>query len=149
MVIGAVASSLYIVDAYRDLSIEGFTCMIIFKNFFSYALTYKVWTLPSPWGSPVRINDILTPRRQAYDWWLELKTVSTPLFNIIGTVQLVICLTSIPMCKSSIPGFQIIINAKDRPLADHLFFSLWPDIYGKRVRSYYYRHDILAACGLR
>ncbi|EHA52799.1 hypothetical protein MGG_05085 [Pyricularia oryzae 70-15] len=97
MVIGAVASSLYIVDAYRDLSIEGFTCMIIFKNFFSYALTYK-----------------------AYDWWLELKTVSTPLFNIIGTVQLVICLTSIPMY-----------------------------IYGKRVRSYYYRHDILAACGLR
>ncbi|TLS30598.1 hypothetical protein PpBr36_03460 [Pyricularia pennisetigena] len=97
MVIGAVASSLYIVDAYRDLSIEGFTCMIIFKNFFSYGLTYK-----------------------AYDWWLELKTVSTPLFNIIATVQLLICLTSIPMY-----------------------------IWGKRVRSYYYRHDILAACGLR
>ncbi|TLD17908.1 uncharacterized protein PgNI_01212 [Pyricularia grisea] len=97
MVIGAVASSLYIVDAYRDLSIEGFTCMIIFKNFFSYGLTYK-----------------------AYDWWLELKTISTPLFNIIGTVQLIICLTSIPMY-----------------------------IWGKRVRSYYHRHDILAACGLR
>lgn len=97
MVIGAVASSLYIVDAYRDLSIEGFTCMIIFKNFFSYGLTYK-----------------------AYDWWLELKTVSTPLFNILGTVQLIICLSSIPMY-----------------------------IWGKRVRSFYHRHDILAACGLR
>lgn len=29
-VIGAVASSLYLVNAYRDLAIEGFTCLIVF-----------------------------------------------------------------------------------------------------------------------
>jgi len=31
MVIGAVAASLYIVDAHRDLAIESFTCILIFK----------------------------------------------------------------------------------------------------------------------
>ena len=77
MVIGAVASSLYIVDAYRDLAIEGFTCMIIFKNIFSFALTFK-----------------------AYDWLIANRTLSTPLFNKLGIVQVVICLTSIPLCKS-------------------------------------------------
>ena len=76
MVIGAVASSLYIVDAYRDLSIEGFTCLLIFKNFFSYGLTYK-----------------------AYDWLVANGTKARPVFNALGSVQLVICLLAIPMCK--------------------------------------------------
>jgi hypothetical protein len=49
--------------------------MIIFKNIFSYALTYK-----------------------AYDWIQENKTRATPVFNALATVQLIICLTSIPMC---------------------------------------------------
>jgi hypothetical protein len=80
MVIGAVASSLYIVDAYRDLAIEGFTCMIIFKNFFSFALTFK-----------------------AYEWLVENQTRATPLFNALGSVQLVICLLSIPLCKLLAP----------------------------------------------
>lgn len=97
MVIGAVASSLYIVDAYRDLAIEGFTCMIIFKNFFSFALTFK-----------------------AYDWLVENQTQARPVFNALGTVQLVVCLSSIPLY-----------------------------IYGKRIRSYYYRHDLLAKFGVR
>jgi MFS family permease len=97
MVIGAVASSLYIVDAYRDLAIEGFTCMIIFKNFFSYGLTYK-----------------------AYDWILENKTKAQPVFNALGTVQLIVCLLSIPMY-----------------------------IYGKRNRSFWHRHDILKKLGLK
>ncbi|KAK3389503.1 major facilitator superfamily domain-containing protein [Podospora didyma] len=97
MVIGAVASSLYIVDAYRDLAVEGFTCMIIFKNIFSFALTFK-----------------------AYDWLIENHTDATPLFNAIGTVQVVVSLTTIPLY-----------------------------IYGKRLRSYFARHDILAAFGVR
>jgi hypothetical protein len=50
--------------------------MIIFKNFFSYGLTYK-----------------------AYDWILENKTKAQPVFNALGTVQLIVCLLSIPMCK--------------------------------------------------
>ncbi|KAK6865784.1 MFS transporter-like protein [Apiospora arundinis] len=95
MVIGAVASSLYIVDAYRDLAIEGFTCLIIFKNFFSFGLTFK-----------------------AYDWLVQGGT--EPVFYALASVQVVICLTSIPMY-----------------------------IYGKRNRAYFYRHDILALTGLR
>ncbi|KAM0287688.1 hypothetical protein ACHAQH_000218 [Verticillium albo-atrum] len=72
MVIGAVASSLYIVDAYRDLAIEGFTCMIIFKNFFSFGLTWA-----------------------AYDWIIEGGVRTTMLS--IASIQVVICATSIPM----------------------------------------------------
>lgn len=75
MVIGAVASSLYIVDAYRDLAIEGLTCMIIFKNMFSFALTFK-----------------------AYEWLITNGTKATPLFNALGAIQVVICASSIPMC---------------------------------------------------
>ncbi|KAL2021320.1 hypothetical protein VTK56DRAFT_7291 [Thermocarpiscus australiensis] len=92
MVIGAVASSLYIVDAYRDLSIEGFTCMIVFKNVFSFGLTYR-----------------------AFEWLVQTNTKATPLFNTIGHVTLVVCLLSIPMY-----------------------------VFGKRLRSFSYRHDILA-----
>ncbi|KAL2159444.1 hypothetical protein VTH06DRAFT_2449 [Thermothelomyces fergusii] len=97
MVIGAVASSLYIVDAYRDLSIEGFTCMIIFKNIFSFALTFK-----------------------AFDWLVASNTKAEPLFNIIASIQLVVCVLSIPLY-----------------------------IFGKRIRSFFHRHDLLAAFGVR
>ncbi|WYZ42879.1 hypothetical protein EsH8_VI_000578 [Colletotrichum jinshuiense] len=72
MVIGAVASSLYIVDAYRDLAIEGFTIMIIFKNIFSFGLTYS-----------------------AYDWIIQggIK----PTMIAISSIQAVVCASSIPM----------------------------------------------------
>ncbi|KAL3423710.1 major facilitator superfamily transporter [Phlyctema vagabunda] len=89
MVIGAVASSLYIVDAHRDIAIEAFTCMLIFKNFFSFGLTWS-----------------------AYDWLVETGTIKT--FMAISSVQVVICLLSIPMY-----------------------------IYGKRNRSFFHRHDLL------
>ncbi|KAF4332045.1 transporter HOL1 [Fusarium beomiforme] len=49
MVTGAVTSSLYIVDAYRDLTIEGFTIMII-KNFFSLILTFFAYNWISDGG---------------------------------------------------------------------------------------------------
>ena len=92
MVIGAVASSLYIVDAYRDLTIEGFTCLMIFKNFFSFALTWK-----------------------AYDWIVQGGVVKT--FNAIGTVQLIICLLSIPMCEypqqdRSVPAYPLLTQLR-------------------------------------
>ncbi|KAK0717902.1 major facilitator superfamily domain-containing protein [Lasiosphaeria miniovina] len=88
MVIGAVASSLYIVDAYRDLAIEGFTCMIIFKNIFSFALTFK-----------------------AYDWFIENRTKATPVFNALGSVQLVVSLAAIPMCKPPCIAMSILAGA--------------------------------------
>lgn len=120
MVIGTVASSLYIVDAHRefrpsftlsifplesfsfsclfpsreqtqytqyltrhdfadpcyagDIAIEAFTCLIIFKNFFSFALTFK-----------------------AYDWIRDHGIHRT--FIIIASVQVAICVLSVPMCK--------------------------------------------------
>ncbi|KAM0353565.1 hypothetical protein ACHAPU_001577 [Fusarium lateritium] len=95
MVIGAVSSSLYIVDAYRDLAIEGFTIMIIFKNFFSFILTFF-----------------------AYNWINQGGIERTML--AIASIQVVVCLLSVPMY-----------------------------IYGKRVRAFYYRHDLLDMIGLR
>ncbi|KAK1780152.1 major facilitator superfamily domain-containing protein [Copromyces sp. CBS 386.78] len=97
MVIGAVAGSLYIVDAYRDLVIEGFTAMIVFKNFFSFALTFKAWP-----------------------WLIQSSVKAETIFNALGSVQLVVCLLTVPLY-----------------------------IYGKRLRSFSYRHDILELCGLR
>ncbi|KAL2200312.1 major facilitator superfamily domain-containing protein [Corynascus similis CBS 632.67] len=97
MVIGAVASSLYIVDAYRDLAIEGFTCMIIFKNIFSFALTLK-----------------------AFDWLVASNTRAEPLFNIIASIQVAVCVLSIPMY-----------------------------VFGKRIRSFFHRHDLLETFKVR
>ncbi|KAI9808293.1 MAG: hypothetical protein M1825_004750 [Sarcosagium campestre] len=95
MVIGAVASALYIVDAHRDISVEAFTCLLMFKNLFSFGLTWS-----------------------AYDWILESGIRRT--FVAIGSVQLVVCLLSIPMY-----------------------------ILGKKNRSFFHRHDILELLGLR
>jgi hypothetical protein len=50
--------------------------MIIFKNFFSFALTFK-----------------------AYDWLVANETNATPIFTAIGTCQLIICFSSVPLCK--------------------------------------------------
>jgi hypothetical protein len=50
--------------------------MIIFKNIFSFALTLK-----------------------AFDWLVTQRTRATPLFNIIASIQVAICVLSIPMCK--------------------------------------------------
>ena len=43
MVLGAVASSLYVVDAYPEIAVEAFTCMIVFKNVFSFGLTFSAF----------------------------------------------------------------------------------------------------------
>ncbi|KAL8658476.1 MAG: hypothetical protein Q9226_000970 [Calogaya cf. arnoldii] len=89
MVLGAVASALYIVDAHRDIAVEAFTCLLIFKNIFSFALT---------WG--------------AYDWLTTAGISKT--FYIVGSIQVSICLLSIPMY-----------------------------IFGKWNRAFFSRHDIL------
>ncbi|KAI9781388.1 MAG: hypothetical protein M1839_005982 [Geoglossum umbratile] len=89
MVLGAVASALYIVDAHREIAVEAFTCLLIFKNFFSFGLTWS-----------------------AYDWLLKFGIAKT--FYIIGSVQLVVCLVTIPMY-----------------------------IFGKRNRSFFHRYNIL------
>lgn len=72
MVIGAVAASLYIVDAHRDIAIEAFTCVLIFKNFFSFGLTFST-----------------------YDWIVQAGTMKCLMW--ISSIQVVICLLGIPM----------------------------------------------------
>ncbi|KAL8773133.1 MAG: hypothetical protein Q9209_001809 [Squamulea sp. 1 TL-2023] len=89
MVLGAVASALYIVDAHRDIAVEAFTCLLIFKNIFSFGLT---------WG--------------AYNWLTTAGISKT--FYIIASIQVGICLLSIPMY-----------------------------IFGKWNRAFFSRHDIL------
>ncbi|KAK3715299.1 hypothetical protein LTR37_007266 [Vermiconidia calcicola] len=72
MVLGAVASALYIVDAHREIAVEGFTCLLVFKNIFSFGLTFS-----------------------GYDWLVQggIK----PVFIAISSVQVVICCLTILM----------------------------------------------------
>jgi len=72
MVLGATASALYLVDAHRDIAIESFTCLLLFKNFFSFGLTWK-----------------------AVDWVQQVGVWR--LFWIVGVVQIAVCLLSLPM----------------------------------------------------
>ncbi|KAL5114979.1 hypothetical protein ACEQ8H_007152 [Pleosporales sp. CAS-2024a] len=82
MVCGAVASSLYIVDAHRAMSIEGMTCLLVFKNLFSFALTFK-----------------------GFDWIVDAGRRSGKgggggikgVFVAVGSVQAAVCALTIPM----------------------------------------------------
>ncbi|CAG8880044.1 unnamed protein product [Penicillium salamii] len=72
MVMGAVAASLYIVDAHREMAVEAFTCMLVFKNMFSFVLTFY-----------------------AYEWFSHGGIKHTMV--VLGSIQVGICLLSIPM----------------------------------------------------
>lgn len=72
MVMGATASAQYLLDAHRDIAIETFTCLIIFKNLFSFVLAYY-----------------------AYQWVLERGFKK--MFVTFGSIEVGICLLSIPM----------------------------------------------------
>ncbi|KAK9467137.1 major facilitator superfamily domain-containing protein [Lipomyces arxii] len=65
MILGAVASSTYITDAHRDIQVEAFIVMLMFKNLFSFALTER-----------------------AYFWLLHLGV--RKCFVIVGSVQIAI-----------------------------------------------------------
>ncbi|KAL8903454.1 MAG: hypothetical protein Q9207_003912 [Kuettlingeria erythrocarpa] len=94
MVMGAVASALYIVDAHREIAVEAFTCLLVFKNIFSFGLT---------WG--------------AFQWLVKVGISKT--FYIIASIQVGVCLLSIPMY-----------------------------MLGKRNRAFFSRHDILKMLNL-
>ncbi|TGZ79326.1 MFS general substrate transporter [Ascodesmis nigricans] len=72
MVLGATSSALYLVDAHRDIAIESFTALLLFKNFFSFALTWY-----------------------GFDWINE--TSVWKMMWAAGTAQICICLLSVPM----------------------------------------------------
>ena len=81
MVLGAVASALYIVDAHRDIAVEGFTCLLVFKNIFSFGLTFS-----------------------GYDWLV--KGGIKPVFVAISSVQVVVCCLTVFMCEFSSAEFE-------------------------------------------
>ena len=112
MVVGAVASACYIVDAHRDISIEAFTCMMIFKNMFSFAFTFN-----------------------GYQWLVHAGTLK--IFVALGTVQVVVCLLTIPLCKF----FRWFLDSNS--------LTVWcTDIFGKKNRSFLARHNMLKILGL-
>lgn len=74
MVLGAVASALYVVDAHRDIAVEAFTCLLVFKNVFSFGLTYS-----------------------GYDWLVRGGIRKT--FVAVGSVQVVVCCLTVLMCE--------------------------------------------------
>ncbi|PVH95713.1 MFS general substrate transporter [Periconia macrospinosa] len=81
MVCGAVASALYVVDAHRDMSVEAFTCLLVFKNIFSFGLTFK-----------------------GFDWIVAGGI--RPVFIYIASVQVAICALTIPML-TEIPNLRL------------------------------------------
>ena len=101
------------------MSIEGFTCLLVFKNIFSFALTFK-----------------------GFDWIVDAGRRSgrgggggiKDLFVVVGSVQVAICALTIPMCK-----FQRQ-KAIQRLELTHLI-----DIFGKKNRSFFHRYNIFFA----
>lgn len=57
------------------MSVEGFTCLLVFKNIFSFALTFKGFE------------------------WIQRGKVK-PVFTAIASVQVGICMLTVPMCWS-------------------------------------------------
>lgn len=72
MVMGAIASAQYLLDAHRDIAVEAFTNLLIFKNIFSFILAYH-----------------------AYNWVFAIRI--RHLFIIFGSIEVALCLLSIPM----------------------------------------------------
>ena len=72
MVMGAIASAQYLLDAHRDIAVEAFTNLLMFKNFFSFVLAYNAFN----WVFAIRIRN---------------------LFIIFASIEIAICLLSIPM----------------------------------------------------
>ncbi|KAK6376596.1 uncharacterized protein PV06_05868 [Exophiala oligosperma] len=72
MVMGAIASAQYLLDAHRELAVEAFTNLLIFKNIFSFVLAYNAYN----WVFAIRINN---------------------LFIIFASIEVALCLLSVPM----------------------------------------------------
>lgn len=72
MVMGAIASAQYLLDAHRDIAVEAFTNLLIFKNMFSFILAYNAFN----WIFAIRIRH---------------------LFIIFGSIEIVICFLAVPM----------------------------------------------------
>lgn len=72
MVMGAVSSAQYLLDAHRDIDVEIFTALIIFKNMFSFILAYF-----------------------SYTWVFE--SGIKEMFIVFGSIEVAICCLGVPM----------------------------------------------------
>lgn len=72
MVMGAVTSAQYLLDAHREIDVEIFTNLLIFKNIFAFILAYF-----------------------AYTW--VFTTGIKHLFVVFGSIEVAICVLSLPM----------------------------------------------------
>jgi hypothetical protein len=69
-------------DWTGQIAVEAFTCMLVFKNMFSFVLTFY-----------------------AYDWVIAAG-FKTP-FIYMASIQVGVCLLAIPMCKQT-PLFLVV-----------------------------------------
>ncbi|RMZ90129.1 hypothetical protein DV736_g2652, partial [Chaetothyriales sp. CBS 134916] len=72
MVMGAVASAQYLLDAHRDIAVEGFTNLLIFKNVFSFILAFYAYS------------------------WVFRRGISY-MFICFASIEIALCLLSVPM----------------------------------------------------
>jgi hypothetical protein len=100
MVLGAVASALYIVDAHREIAVEGFTCLLVFKNIFSFGLTFS-----------------------GYGWLV--KGGIKPVFMAIASVQVVVCVSTVALCEFFFFFFDVVkclTELRDERMLTHTLF---------------------------
>ncbi|RMZ80439.1 hypothetical protein DV737_g3004, partial [Chaetothyriales sp. CBS 132003] len=72
MVMAAVASAQYLLDAHRDIAVEGFTNLLIFKNVFSFVLAFYAYS------------------------WVFRRGISY-MFICFASIEIAICVLSVPM----------------------------------------------------
>lgn len=116
MVLGAVASSLYLADAYSEITVEAFTCLLVFKNVFSFGLTFS-----------------------GLDWLSH--TGIKPVFDAVASVQVGICCLTFFMCKYLSSFCYVSFRT--------LLTLYCIDVFGKRNRSFFARHDLFELFRLR
>jgi hypothetical protein len=75
------------------MSVEGFTCLLVFKNLFSFGLTFK-----------------------GFDWLVQTNSTKN-MFIALGSVQVAICALTIPMCKFSTLALSMTYRARSGEMA--------------------------------
>jgi hypothetical protein len=73
-----------------DMSIETFTCLLVFKNIFSFALTFK-----------------------GFDWIVKAGSIKD-VFVAVGCVQIAVCALTVPMCKYSFRNSPLTAFSRER-----------------------------------
>ena len=102
------------------MSIESFTCLLVFKNIFSFALTFK-----------------------GFDWIVQSKRIKN-VFVAVGCVQIAVCCLSVPMCKFFFfSGAYLLVPIYGlKGLLWWMYSNVSADVFGKKNRSFFYRHNV-------